>query len=150
MRKGLHRFGVIAAAAAAVGVTAAPASAEGALVLTGSAEIACFGCGASQGSAQLTVAGVHDGTVIAGPITARYVAQEGGGATCAVSGVAQGSYSGVLSGEFSWTRVGAVAVVSLTGEHNGAGVVGFLVTSPLGAPCGQPITATLAGVVNVT
>jgi hypothetical protein len=70
--------------------------------------------------------------------------------SCVITGSADGTTSGELATvTFHWLRVGAVAVISTTGEITGAGVAAFAVTSPAlpRIPCGGPVDADVAGVL---
>jgi hypothetical protein len=158
-------LGLTAAVVAAVGFGSIagtmPASADDDVaivaVFTGTAHINCFGCGTSTGTAEL--AG-QDPSVSAEVETddaeletahAAYSVQEDGGTSCVITGTATGTTVGELATvSFNWTRIGAVAVISTTGEINGAGVAVFVVTSPIGLPCGGPVDATVVGTVAGT
>jgi hypothetical protein len=160
VRTSLHRFGLVAAVAAlSLGTLgAAPASADDDIaivaVFVGTAHINCFGCGVSNGTADLqgqdpsvTAEVETDDLALEGAV-ATYTVFEPTGATCVISGSANGTTTGELATvNFSWTRVGAVAVITTTGEINGAGVAAFVVTSPIGNPCGGPVDATVVGTV---
>jgi hypothetical protein len=138
---------VVAGLATAVATSITPASAAtGAIAFVGDAHITCFGCGDSGGTANLTGAGVG-GSASTGTATATYTVHEDTGAGCIVSGTASGNVVGVVNVDFNWTRVGAVAVISTTGDINGQGVAAFVVTSPIGNPCGGAVSAEVAGAV---
>jgi hypothetical protein len=138
----------LAAAALAYGTVAAPpaSAAPGGVAFLGTANIQCFGCANSQGNASLTVAGTVGGSLASGSATATYTGGPAG-LSCLVSGNASGSVSGAVNLDFFWTRVGAVAVISTSGDITGQGVATFVVTSPLGIPCGTSVTAQVAGTV---
>jgi hypothetical protein len=139
---------VVAGLATAVATSITPASAApGAVAFVGSANITCFGCGDSAGTASLTGVGVVNGGAANGSASATYTVHEDTGAGCIVSGTASGSVSGAVNVDFNWTRVGAVAVISTTGDVNGQGVAAFVVTSPVGNPCGGAVSAEVAGAV---
>lgn len=136
--KAILRSAVIVAGLATsvvVGMTGASAADAG--VFTGSASINCFGCGSSNGTAELDIAA---GT-LSGHVHASYTVNEPP-ATCPVQGSATGSTTGAVTVNFVWTRLGATAVITTTGSVNGAGVAAFVV---VGNPCGGPVTATVAG-----
>jgi hypothetical protein len=136
--KAILRSAVIAAGLATsvmVGMTGATAD-PGAGVFTGSANINCFGCGTSNGKAHLDVTGT-----VSGGVDATFTVNEPA-ATCPVQGSATGSTTGAVTVNFVWTRLGATAVITTTGQINGAGVAAFVV---VGLPCGGPVTATVAG-----
>jgi hypothetical protein len=144
---------VMAAASVAIGATGSTAgaavSASGG-VFNGTATINCFGCGSSSGSASLKVSGVLHGKAAANKaVFATYTVSEAA-ATCPAVGTANGSFSGAISGTFTWTRVGATAVITTAGGIKGAGVAGFAVTQPKGLPCGGPVKAAVAGSVAGT
>lgn len=107
----------------------------------GTAQQSGYGTGQASGTMQLDF--------VNGSSFASYTAREDAG-TCPATGTADGTISGVASGNFHWTRVGALALLSFAGGNvNGAdGVMAFVVTSPLGNPCGGPVTATVAGVID--
>lgn len=171
MNKILRNATLAAAVAASlsVGTPADAAPIGGAFV--GEASINCFGCGSSTGTAELCAEGyVHptavvtacvDPNKVAGwatsghvnplPINpnlfASYTVAEPAGATCVVTGTASGTTTGVVNVTFNWTRLGAVAVISTSGDVNGSGLGVFVVTEPQGIPCGGPVTAVVAGVL---
>jgi hypothetical protein len=119
-------------------------------VFNGTAKINCFGCGASSGTASLKVSGVSQGKAVANkPVFASYTVSEAP-ATCPAVGTASGSFSGAIHGTFTWTRVGATAVITTAGGIKGAGIAAFSVTKPVGLPCGGPVTAVVAGSVAGT
>lgn len=109
---------------------------------TGEAAINCFGCGVSTGTADLTV--ISTGGM--GSAFATYTVFESP-AQCPVTGSATGSTTGSVVVDFNWTRVGATAVITTTGDINGGGVAAFAVTNPLGNPCGGPVTAAVVGAI---
>ena len=150
--KGIMRSAVLAGAAIpaiAIGTTG-PAYAQGAGTFHGTAHINCFGCGSSSGTADLKVTGEVNGTAkVEADVTATYTVTEAS-ATCPAVGSATGSFSGAVNGTFKWTRVGATAVITTTGDIAGAGVAAFAVTSPVGLPCGGPVNATVVGGVAGT
>ncbi len=133
---------VVAAAASSIAMISTPANAAGAVAFTGTAHIDCFGCGSSTGTADLTGVGTHSGAA-----TANFTVFEPEGATCVVTGSASGTVTGAVNVVFNWTRVGATAVITTSGDINGAGVAAFVVTSPVGNPCGGPVTASVVGAV---
>jgi hypothetical protein len=133
-------------------VAAPPASADsvGFIEFSGTAYIDCFGCGISNGTADLTVRGVvGGGVVVSGAEYAKYTVNEPSlSPQCMVTGTASGTADGAVSVTFNWTRVGANAVVTVTGDVTGAGPATFVVTSPaFGVACGGPVTAHVEGFV---
>ncbi len=153
--KAILRSAIVAAGmATALATSMTPASADtGAVAFTGTASITCFGCGDSNGTAALTGVGATvEGGVVNGSATATYTVHEDNavGIECVVSGTANGSTTGAVAVNFNWTRVGAVAVITTSGQINGAGVAGFAVTSPVGPPCGGPVQALVVGAIAGT
>lgn len=153
--KAILRSAIVAAGAASTmiaGMTPASAAPGGAVAFTGTANISCFGCpGTPSGTASLTGVGVTlDAQVVNGSATANYTVTEPTDETCVVTGTANGSVTGAIDVSFNWIRVGATAVITTTGDVNGAGVAVFVVTSPVGNPCGGAVTATVAGAVAGT
>jgi hypothetical protein len=151
--KRMMRAGLVAAlaiAGIAIGTTdSASAKASGG-VFNGTASINCFGCGTSSGTAALKVSGVLQGKAGAQKaLSASYTVSEAS-ATCPAVGTANGSFSGAVSGSFTWTRVGATAVITTSGGIKGAGIAAFAVKKPVGLPCGGPVTAVVAGSVAGT
>jgi hypothetical protein len=149
MKAFLRTTVAVAAAAASIAMVGTPADAAGAVVFTGTANIDCFGCGVSTGTAELTGVGTlldPANPVLTGAATANYTVNEPDGATCVVTGAASGTVTGAVDLSFNWTRVGAVAVITTSGDVEGAGVALFVVTSPVGNPCGGPVTAQVVGV----
>ncbi|HWL35974.1 MAG TPA: hypothetical protein VNQ77_07250 [Frankiaceae bacterium] len=115
---------------------------------TGTTQMGCFGCpGPRPGTASLSVT---SGVVINGSAHADYTAVLPADTTCIISGTATGNVTGAVNVNFNWVRLGAVAVITTTGDINGAGVATFVITSPVGNPCGGPITAQVAGAVAGT
>lgn len=91
--------------------------------------------------------GSTGGDGVSGHGSATYTVNEPVGPTCVASGTAEGSITvttatGAHSTSFNWTRTGAHAVIT-TGWGTGTAV--FHVTSPVGSPCGQRVTADFAG-----
>lgn len=126
--------------------TTAPAYAAGAGSFNGNAHINCFGCGASNGSANLKVTGVINGVAkTQADVVATFNVTEAA-LTCPAVGSAVGGFSGAVNGTFTWTRVGATAVITTAGDINGAGVAAFA-TTKAGLPCGGPVDAVVAGTV---
>ncbi len=118
---------------------------SGAAAFTGNAHINCFGCGSSTGTASLSVAGIVGTTFVDGSESASFTVVEGTGPTCVISGSASGSATGALNLSFTWTRLGAVAVVTTVGDIDGAGLATFVVTSPVGNPCGRSADVSVVG-----
>jgi hypothetical protein len=131
----------VAAAGLVLGLGTQAVAAQNAVAFVGTASIACFGCGASTGTATLNLTGTLNG-----PITATYTVNEPQ-ATCPAAGTAQGTYSGVANGTFTWTRIGGVALITTQGDLAGSGVAAFAVTNPSATPCGKPLTAMVTGAV---
>jgi hypothetical protein len=148
MKAFLRTAVVVAAAASSIAMISTPVNAAGAGAYTGTANIDCFGCGVSTGTACLNLTGVYNGYVaVNGQACATYTVNEPAGVTCVVTGSASGTVTGVVNVSFNWTRVGATAVITTSGDINGAGVAAFVVTSPVGNPCGGAVTAQVAGVI---
>ena len=152
---------LVAGAASSIIMSSTPASAATAAVFTGTATVGCFGCGTygpTGNGATLWVDGVVAGGV-AGPAV-QFVTAANGGATftvtesnvdpeCVISGSASGTVTvqtsaGPVSAGFTWTRTGIVAVVSIP-SIGGLGAAVFVVTDPIGDPCGKAVTAQIAG-----
>jgi hypothetical protein len=155
MNKVLRTFSLAAAVASSM-VFGGSAGAAGGGAFVGTAHVDCFGCGTSDCDASLTVAGALVSTAPPGaaPVlggaetgteTAPCTANEPADVTCVISGTASGKVEGVLNVDFNWTRVGATAVITTTGDIDGAGVAAFHVSSPTGNPCGQEVVADIAG-----
>jgi hypothetical protein len=133
----------------------APASAAGGVGFVGSAHVDCFGCGTSNCDASLTIHGVKakadtnppEAEVIVGGggSTTICVAAEPADVTCLITGSASGRVEGSVNVDFNWTRVGATALITTSGDINGAGTAAFHVSSPTGNPCGQEVFADIAG-----
>ena len=141
-------------------LTGSPAHADGpdALAFTCTAHIPGFGvsdlpqndgtCGGTSAAA-----GIGDGASVAGTgnFSAVYSYTEPT-LTCPALGTANGTATvGGVSENFSWLRIGAVAVITLNDGSGsatdlGAAVATFAVTSPVGNPCGHDVTAQAAGV----
>jgi hypothetical protein len=123
---------------------------SGSVAFTGTANVACFGCGVSAGTADLLVSGVIGDAVLgANPVHATFTVDEQPGA-CPATGTANGTTTGPVQVDFSWTRLGAFAVVTTRGDIDGAGIAAFTVTSPVGVPCGQAVTAAVVGSIAGT
>ncbi|MDQ1705134.1 MAG: hypothetical protein QOF18_1500 [Frankiaceae bacterium] len=130
--------------------TSSPAFAATEGAFNGTAHINCFGCGTSTGTAALKVTGaIGTKKVIQGAVSSSYTVVEAKG-TCPAVGSATGSFSGAINGTFTWTRVGATAVLTTAGGIKGDGIAAFAVTQPKGLPCGGPVTATVVGSVAGT
>lgn len=141
----------VAVLSLAVGITPAAAS-GGAVEFHGSWHINCFGCGSTTGSATLAVTGVVNGVVlVAAPVTASFSSFNGTSPfDCLISGAANGTTTGAVNVSFGWNRVGAFAVVGVTGDINGGGVAVFQPTDPIGLICGSPVNGVVAGAVAGT
>ena len=151
MKRLLRAAAVAVPAAASIALgTAAPGYAAGGGTFNGQAHIPCFGCGVSSGTASLSFSGVANGKVIVlGPMNATFTDTEQS-TTCPVMGTANGSFTGALNGTFTWSRVGATAIITTSGDLNGVGVAAFVVVQPKGLPCGGPVTADVVGSVAGT
>lgn len=146
--RGLRTLAVAAVTASTVALGGTPAHAATAVRFEGDAYIACFGCGATSGTADIWVTGVLDNTVV-GPAVygltppnarASFSAHQPS-ETCPLTGTATGTVTvltsnGQRSMSFNWTRVGSEAVVTTTNPA-AVGRATFFVTSPVGNPCGQ-------------
>jgi hypothetical protein len=130
LSRSLLAAGLVAALGA---VPATPASA-GAGAFSGTVHIDCFGCGYSQGTGAFTLDG-------GAPFSASFVVNEPP-STCPVIGAAEGSFSGAVNGQFTWTRYGTYLDIRTNGQP-GSGHFG--ITAPTGNPCGGPVTATVTG-----
>ncbi len=152
-------MGTAIAAASLLSATMMPsAQAAGALAGAGTASLPTFPCPSGcAGTASLTGAAISttNGTGV-GTISSSYTYFEPAG-TCVGTGTANGTISGAgLSASFAWTRIGLVALVSLTGvtlnggaEANGTVVAVFAPAPvpPLNQPGGCLGTATATGVL---
>lgn len=143
----MHRSLLGAALAlVAFAAPAPPASALGPYTLDLDATIACFGCGVTFGS--LTgdvvagVGGFRTGAQITGDFT-----HDGPPASCPITSSASGSMttSDGYTTSFNLTRLGGDVLATFDDGSVATGT--FVVTSPLGNPCGGPVTAhiTLTG-----
>ena len=144
--KAILRSALVAAGVAtALATSVLPANAVGAGEFEGFATISCFGCGGTQpGTAELAVNGVNGTTPVVGAVIlpgqtgnvhAAYTVIEGTGTDCVIQGQAFGTTTGAVNTAFTWSRFGAVAIISTTGDINGPGVAAFVVTTA-GLPCG--------------
>jgi hypothetical protein len=145
----MRRAACLLVAAAATVAAPDPASAVSAATFTGTAHVVCFGCGTSSGTATLTVVGVVNRVVVTGPATASFDTVEPAGATCVITGFAEGdvvvqTVVGPQRSRLFWTRLGAVALITLP-DWRANGTTTFTVTSPVGNPCGGPVTAAISG-----
>jgi hypothetical protein len=134
---------------ALLATTTGSAYAQGAGTFHGTAHISCFGCGPSNGTANLKVTGEINGTAkVEADVFASYTLNENP-TTCPAQGTAQGTFSGAVNGSFTWNRVGASAVITTSGDINGNGVAVFA-TTKAGLPCGGAVDAVVAGSVAGT
>lgn len=155
--KNVLRNAVLVAGASATMFLPGSASATSAAQFTGTATIGCFGCGTygpAGNSATFCVNGVVNNvnvTCVPGTTngTATFTVTEPVGATCVVSGTATGTITvtGVGSAGFTWNRTGPHARVTVSAWGSTAEVV-FNVTSPVGNPCGGPVTAVFSGTLT--
>lgn len=151
----------------------------GAIAFVGEATIDCFGCGelgSGNGTAELCAEGyvTNDlaltpcvvpaqvlpwasrviGTPHPLPINGNVFATYSVGGPpimCPIAGAATGSTTGAVEVVFTWTRIGATALITTQGDINGGGVAVFVVTDPaVGSPCGGPVRAVFAGVITGT
>lgn len=140
--------GVTAALSAVPLLVPAPVAAVTLGEFHGDAILPCFGCGRrDDGTFHGTFTGVIGDEPVAGaPMGASFSYEE---PVCPVLGNASGTavVVDVAQVDFTWTRVGAHAVITFSGDVSGNGVATFVVTSPAGNPCGQPVTAIVAGTV---
>ena len=148
-----------AAAASSILMATTPASAQTAGAFEGQAHIGCFGCGIygpGGNGADFQVAGTINGNTGTGTGWASFTVNEPPGAGCIISGSADGEIHVTVDGTagsatydstFAWGRVGAVAVITVTGDINGTATAAFKVTNPVGNPCGQAVDAQFAGAI---
>ena len=133
---------------AALPINVAHADGNDAIAFTCTAHLGAFGvAGTHNGTCDGgTAIGLGEGTLVApGSFSADFTYNEPP-ATCPALGNAAGTaHINGADEPFTWTRVGAVALISLPDETAGAGVATFAVTSPLGLPCGGAVTAIAAG-----
>jgi hypothetical protein len=127
-----------------------PAHAAGGVTFTADVVINGFGIGASTGEAWLCVNGVVNGRVVTNTNVCSSTTGHAGAnahatfavyedpALCPAVGSANGSVTGVINTSFVWSRVGTGAVILTSGGDfgNGKGCAKFVVTDPLGNPCG--------------
>ncbi len=127
--------------------TAPGHAAPGAPTYTGVDHVTWFGCGPTTGAADLCLTGCFRGSVRLGCTVAHatFTAQECTGVDCVISGTATGSVTGGIALSVNWTRLGALAVVTTTGDVNGARYAALEVVGPSGLPCGGPLDARFAG-----
>jgi len=159
LKKILRSAVLVAGIATSITMGMTSANAAGAGVFTGTAKINSFGTGASSGTADLCVHGYVLGQPVVGACVEGVTGRVGNvkatfdvfeaSATCPLTGQASGSFSGAVNGTFNWTRVGATAVISITGGNlaGGSGTAAFKVTEPAGLPCGGPVVATVVGAI---
>jgi hypothetical protein len=170
LKKILRSAVLVAGIATGLILGSTSANAAGAGVFTGDVSLNGFGVGSSTGEAWLCVVGAFAPpptvATAVGPCTsvtghaasnvhATFDLNEPS-ASCPATGTAVGSVTGAVTGNFTWTRVGAVAVISTSGGSlgTGVGVAAFAVTSPVGNPCntaaGTTVKATVAGALVAT
>lgn len=147
----MRRLRPVALAALLAFATLAPSPASAQpvfLVFSGTVDVHCFGCAVpTPCHADLVVHGVtHSGNAV----TTSCTAVEPSGALCLLTGTAAGTVvgtSGTMAGltlDFTWTRVGSEAVITISGDSTGWGRATFVV--PPGTACGAPLNdATVAG-----
>ena len=151
--RGLRTLAVAAVTASTVAVGPAPAHAETvAATFLGTATIACFGCGRyTSNTASFTLSGLYNHVVnvnVSGQ--ANFAVTSPVGATCVAGpGYADGMFGvatpvGYTAQRFFWTQIGDSLLISLP-DIGVTGVGTFTVTSPVGNPCGQAVTATITG-----
>lgn len=126
---------VLAAVGLVAGVAGGSPASAGAGAFTGTVTINCFGCGVSNGTGAFTL-------WPGGPFWADFTVTDPAGAQCLVTGTARGRFYGSVNGYFEWTRIGSHLLMSTNGLP-GSGV--FVVTSPLGNPCGGSAEAFVSG-----
>lgn len=137
------RLALVLAALSALMAMMLPVSAAGAdpiaAAIAGTAQLPNFP-GTGSGSFSGTGVGIHGTAPCTGAANANFTYDD----TLVVVGFADGTLTGCgHSTSFSWTRVGATAVI-LFGGTPGAAVAAFAPTSP--PSLGGPITAAVAGV----
>jgi hypothetical protein len=138
------------ATTAAVAAPAAPAqAAPAAFTFHGVAWEACYGCGATSGGFTGTFTGVADGHVFTDARMTMSFTAETLPAPCFFGAVASGSLTvsdatHTLRASINWYRsYYAAATVTLYGGINGAGTASYVVTQPVGVPCGGPVTVDM-------
>lgn len=119
----------------------------------GTATIGCYGCGwygPAGNSLSAIATGIVDGrTFVNAWMSATFTVDNPVGTTCIVSGAASGTMAigsvGTLS--FTWTMTGSVLRIAYTMSDGsfGTATAAFLVTSPVGNPCGGAVTASFVG-----
>lgn len=134
-RRGIAATFAAGLIAAVCGTASQPAAATG-LAYVGTLHIGCFGCGTfgpggNSGAITTTV----------GPATLTFTVNESP-ALCPLVGDGFGVVNGAINGTLTWVRVGAVWHTTFNGLP-GDGV--FLITSPVGNPCGVPVDVAVAG-----
>ncbi|HEU0131487.1 MAG TPA: hypothetical protein VFQ85_10925 [Mycobacteriales bacterium] len=145
----------LAAAAAAVALATpaltppARASRGGVVVLTCALHYRVWGVGTASGTGECSAESVTaGGSVVTGSVHLSFTVAWSG--ICPASGALYtGTATGVTNVNFVITRRADTGVVTTTGDVNGAGYAKFLVTSPVGNPCGAPadetVVITIAG-----
>lgn len=155
----------MAAAAVVSAAMALPAAAAGpgAVVGAGTASLPTFPCPAGcAGTASLAIVGADtSANAVAGTVVSNFTYFEPNGLTCPAFGTANGTISpgglhpANVSANFTWSRTGLVALISLTSvtangqaEPNGTVVALFAPapTPPVGQAGGCDGTATASGV----
>ena len=148
-------------AAATIVTTTTPASAATvtAVAFQGTVTFGCFGCGTygpTGNGGTFWATGVVDG---AGVLAVPGVTPPNGSATftitasnvdpeCVISDRVHdarftfGSAFGPKTIEFTWTRIGAVLLLTIWG---GGGTGTMTITDPIGDPCGKAVNATVSG-----
>ena len=149
MRSRLRNAVVAGAAVATTLAGTAPAFAtNGVLSFDGEVYIDCFGCDVTTGRADLRLTGLIGAVpLLRATAAAEFVAdQPRGDLNCMHTGSATGSVNGPVDLEFNWTRIGMFAVISTTGDINGAGTAALTVVDPIGVvPCGGFVRAVVVG-----
>lgn len=98
----------------------------------------CWGCGPTNGWAELVLYGTH-----AGRARATFVANSPVGVLCTFTGVATGRIEGAVNLDFNWTRAYFTEVViTISGQSNGAGRATWV---PSTTACGGPVDAFVEG-----
>jgi hypothetical protein len=115
-------------------------AAGGLLVLDGNATFDCFGCGDAYGSMSGTASTVVNGEPYLGAFSATYTMHAGTGTQCAINSIAQGEMDlpGFGQTYFDMDVVGPTVVLDFAyGDGAGSGYGSFIITGPIGLPCGQ-------------
>jgi hypothetical protein len=135
--------------AAALCLPATPASAQGVGAFTGTVHLDCFGCGVSNGTASMTYVEAGTSVIALGSRNAAMNVRSPILGSCLVESTMNGDIAGVVNREFHWTVLGAVLVVTeweADRAYWGAGT--FVITSPVGIPCGSQVDAVVVAALE--